>query len=262
MPTATWQTGQTSAAAGGAGFGTGAYTTTNSSYNSTNGTRVVVLVGGLTNNASDVTPGATPVTVTVGAGSAITLTQHPAGWLTQTGAGWRPFCTAYYFDSTGQTNVRFVCDMTDDIYQYFVQTVEYTGHSTANFFGRWGSDLGTDADVDSESTDLDQNTGLAIGTNSHIIKVVSADGNAGALTAGTNYTERYEGPSGSGQTLYHVSDRQSGAVSPAVGAAWTPTVTSGGYVTFAFEIRDSADDAVTTNQGYFRRPISRALLVR
>lgn len=245
MPTASWQTGQTSAAAGGSGFGTGPYTTTNASYNPTASRRVVVLVGGLTNNAADFTPGATPVTVTVGAGSAITLTQHPGGWITQTGAGWRPFCTAYYFDSTGSpaTNVRFVCDATDDVYQWFVQTVEYTGHSTSDFWGRWGSDLGTAGSEDNQSTALDQNTGLAIGTNSHIVKILAADGDAGAIAPGTNYTERYEGPAGSGQTIYHVSDRQTGAASPAVGGAVTPTVASGGWATFAFEVRDAADGA-------------------
>jgi hypothetical protein len=242
MPTASWQTGQTSAAAGGAGFGTGAYTTTNSSYSPTASRRVVVLVGGLTNNASDFTPGATPVTTSVGSGSNPTLNQHPAGWLTQTGTGWRPFCTAYYFDTDGSppTNLRFICDATDSIYQWFVQTVEYTGHDTTNFWGRWGSDLGT-SEPDSQSTDLDQNTGLSIGANSHIVKILSMDCSAGAIAPGTGYTERYEGPSGSGQTGYHVSDDQTSVASPSVGGTVTPTIASGGWVTFAFEVRDAAD---------------------
>lgn len=243
MPTASWQTGQTSAAAGGSGFGTAAYTTTNASYDPTASRRVVVLVGGLTNNAGSLT-GPT-VVVTVGTGSAITLTQHPSGWITGTGSGWEVFCTAYYFDSTASpaTNVRFVCDATDSIYQWFVQTVEYTGHDTTDFWGRWGSDLGTGDTADSQSTALDQNTALPIGANSHIIKITSLDAVAGAIAPGTGYQERYEGPSGAGQTGYHVQDDQTSVASPSDGGAITPAVVSWG--TLAVEVRDTADAAAS-----------------
>jgi hypothetical protein len=263
VPTATWFTGQTSAAGGGAGFGTGAYTTTNNSYPSpTAGALLCVYVFGITNAASEITGGA--LTSSVGSGTNPTLVQHTAGWVTGSAVGstYTPFATMYYVNALPTcTNLRFICDATDDIYQWFVIWVEYTSFDSGTPFGRWGSDSGSGDTADNEVTTLDQNTGSAIGASSHTVGVLVADGSAGNVAPGTGFTERYEGPSGAGQTLAQVQDDQTSVDDTIEWGAITPTLFE--WCTLGIEVRHSAA-AVTGPAGRRRRVMrpARGLIIR
>jgi len=244
VPTAAWGTGQTSAAAGGGGFGTAAYTTTNNSYASpTAGVLLCVWVSGITNGANEITGGS--FSSSVGTGTNPTFTQHTSGWVTASSAAstFTPFASMFYVNGLPTcTNLRFICDATDSIYQWFVQWVEYTSFDSTTPFGRWGSDIGAGDTGDNEVTDLDQNTGGGnVAANSHIAGLIIADGSAGAVTPGTGFTERYEGPTGSGQTLQQSEDNQAPSANTITWGAITPTLFA--WATLGVEVRHTATAA-------------------
>lgn len=254
MPTATWGTGQTSAAAGGGGYGTGTYQTTNNSYSSpTAGAFLAVWVFGLTNNAGTLTGGSCVTTVGSGTNptTAGTFLQHSAGWLSATATGWCPFVTLFYVTSIPTcTNLRFTMDATDSIYQWFIIWTEYTNMDTTNPFGRWGSDTANADTADNESTELDQNTGFGnVAATSHVAGVLIADGSGGAVANGSGWTERYEGPSGGGQTIAQVQDDQDPTDNTIEWGAVTNQVFS--WITLAVEFRDAG---TVTPPRYRRRP--------
>jgi hypothetical protein len=248
VPTATWFSGQTSAAAGGAGYGTGSYTTTNASYNSpTAGSLLCVWVFGITNAASEITGGS--FSSSVGSGTNPTFNQHTAGWVTGSAVGsiYTPFASMFYTTLGTCTNLRFICDATDDIYQWFVVWVEYTNFDSGTPFGRWGSDTGNGDTADNESTDLDQNTGGGnVATTSHVVGCLVADGAGGAVDPGSGWVERYEGPSGGGQTMAQLQDDQDPTDNTIEWGTVTPTTFA--WCTLAVEVRDSGTTTGTSAQ--------------
>lgn len=262
MPTATIRTGETSAAAGGAGYGTGTWQT-GTGYDPPTGSLVTAWVFGITNNANEIT-GGTLSAVSVATGTTPTFSQHAAGWVTASSVGttYTPFASMFYVNNIAAcTGLRLTWDATDSIYQWFCQIVHYTNYDTSTPFGRWGSDVGNGDTADNESTDLDQNTGGGnVAANSHVFGLIIADASAGAVAPGTGWAERYEGPSGSGQTMAQTQDDQDPTDNTIEWGAMTPTVF--GWATLAVEIRHTAGGGGASNLGFFRRPLPRALLVR
>ena len=242
MPTATWQTGQTSAAGGGGGYGTATWQTA-AGYNPGTGALVCCFVFGITNGASEITGGALSST-SVATGTNPTFSQHAAGWVTASSMGttYTPFASMFYASNIAAcTGLRFTFDATDSIYQWFAAIVEYSSgtYDTTNPFGRWGSDVGNGDTADSESTDLDQNTGFGnVAANSHVVGLIVMDASGGAIAPGSGWTERYEGPSGSGQTACQVQDDQDPTDNTIEWGAITPTVY--GWATLAVEVRHTA----------------------
>lgn len=244
MPTATYPLGAgvhfTSGANDGVGFGTAAYTTTNGAYNPTANRLLIVIVGGLTNNAGTLT--GPSFSSTVGSGSNPTWTQHPAGWLSATASGWCPFVTAFAAEigGTAPTNLRFVCDATDSIYQWFVLPIEVEDYDPDDWWGPWGSDTANADTADNEVTTLDENTSPGIGEDDIVIAALSADGNAGNTVApGTGWTERMESAAGGGATIFQVQDDQTSPDNTAEWGAIGNTVFS--WITFAFAVRHEPD---------------------
>lgn len=256
MPTANWQTGQTSAAGGGGGYGTGSWQTA-TGYDPPTGSLVVCWVCGITNGASEITGGALSAT-SVATGTTPTMSQHAAGWVTASSVGttYTPFASMFYSNNIAAcTGLRLTFDATDSIYQWFAIFCHYTQQDTATPFGRWGSDVGNGDTADSESTQLDQNTGSALGANSHVAGLIIMDAAAGAVAPGTGWTERYEGPSGSGQTAMQVQDDQTSVDDTIEWGAITPTVF--GWATLAVEIRHAAAGGIVALPPRPRRALMR-----